>query len=71
MYKVIEYMELGAFLNERLKILDNGDIMLALKTAPKNHVLMERPAKLSTPSEFIEKLVALIKLVQTIPGLNS
>ncbi len=56
LYKLIEYMARGPISNERLEILENGEVKLALKTPWANgttHLLF-------TPSEFIEKLVALI-----------
>jgi Putative transposase len=54
--KLIEYIARGPLSNERLEILANGDVKLALKTPWANgttHLVF-------TPSEFIEKLVALI-----------
>jgi hypothetical protein len=56
LYKLIEYIARGPLSNERLEILANGDVKLALKTPWANgttHLAF-------TPSEFIEKLVALI-----------
>ena len=56
LYKLIEYIARGRLSNERLEILANGDVKLALKTPWANgttHLVF-------TPSEFIEKLVALI-----------
>ena len=56
LYKLIEYIARGPLSNDRLEILANGDVKLALKTPWANgttHLAF-------TPSEFIEKLVALI-----------
>jgi hypothetical protein len=56
LYKLIEYMARGPISNDRLELLDNGEVKLALKTPWANgttHLLFTR-------SEFIEKLVALI-----------
>jgi hypothetical protein len=56
LYKLIEYIARGPLSNERLEIMANGDVKLALKTPWANgttHLVF-------TPSEFIEKLVALI-----------
>ena len=56
LYKLIEYIARGPLSNERLEILANGDVKLALKTPWANgttHLVF-------IPSEFIEKLVALI-----------
>jgi hypothetical protein len=54
--KLIEYMARGPISNDRLELLDNGEVKLALKTPWANsttHLLFTR-------SDFIEKLVALI-----------
>jgi hypothetical protein len=56
LYKLIEYIARGPLSNDRLEILANGDVKLALKTPWANgttHLVF-------TPCEFIEKLVALI-----------
>ncbi|MBM4254192.1 MAG: transposase [Deltaproteobacteria bacterium] len=55
LYKLIEYIARGPLSNDRLEIIANGDVKLALKTLWSNgttHLVF-------TPTEFIEKLVAL------------
>ena len=56
LYQLIEYMARGPLSNERLEILPNGDVKLTLKTAWQNGVTH----LVHTPSEFLERLVAII-----------
>ncbi|MCX6107602.1 MAG: transposase [Proteobacteria bacterium] len=56
LYKLIEYIARGPLSNERLEIMANGDVKLALKTPWANGITHLA----FIPSEFIEKLVALI-----------
>ena len=54
--QLIQYMARGPFSNERLEILPSGNIKFQLKTPYPNGVTH----LLFTPSEFLEKLTALI-----------
>jgi len=63
LYKLIEYIARGPLSNERLEILTNGDVKLALKTpwaSGVTHLLL-------SPEEYIERLVALIPPPRTHP----